>query len=147
MRMADPYPVPFRLVPSKERNDCTVRACATASGLSYEEVNEAFRQMGKARGKGCDSIYQNWLIDLGAERIAFPAQKGQPRMNPVRFCAEHPKGRYVVKTARHVTAVVDGVWCDSFIPSVDRCIYVAWRLPCGSRPRPPSRQPWDHGTD
>ena len=39
---------------------------------------------------------------------AFPAVKGYLRMYPGDFCRIFPRGRWIIKTARHVSAVVDG---------------------------------------
>jgi hypothetical protein len=63
-----------------------------------------------------------------AARRTFPAVKGQRRMNPVTFVKQFPTGRYVVSTARHVFAVIDGVVYDLQPERDDRCIYSAWHF-------------------
>ena len=60
--------------------------------------------------------------------IAFPAVKGQRRMNPAAFAAQHPRGRYILKTAKHVLACVDGVPHDTAAPDPGRCVYGAWAV-------------------
>jgi len=69
-----------------------------------------------------------YILGWTAERIAFPAVKGQRRMNPATFHTAFPEGRFVVRTARHVYAVVDGVTYDQMAPDPERCIYAAWKF-------------------
>jgi hypothetical protein len=46
--------------------------------------------------------------------IAFPAIKGYLRMYPGDFRKIFPRGRWIIKTARHVSAVIDGTIHDTF---------------------------------
>jgi hypothetical protein len=55
--------------------------------------------------------------------IAFPATKGYLRMYPGDFCKLFPRGRWIIKTAKHVLAVVDGTIHDTFRPETFRCVY------------------------
>lgn len=111
----------------KQTNDCTVRALALARGLAYDEACDLL----KAAGRGCSNKFHlgDWLKGQPwAQKTSFQAIKGQRRMNPVRFCAEHPKGTFICKTAKHVFVVIDGVVLDNTIVPDARCIYTAWAV-------------------
>ena len=71
------------------------------------------------------------LNGLGWTWTPFPAVRGERRMSHPRFVSEHPEGRYIIREAGHVSAVVDGVVMDTSRPYEGRCIYGAWRAPDG----------------
>lgn len=100
-----------------KNGDCTVRALATARGLSYED---AWRQLYAHQGRvrACAFRLTEWLQlspdEFGVvQRLSFPARAGKPRMNGERFCDEHPRGRFILSMAGHVVAVVDGELLDT----------------------------------
>lgn len=119
----------------KQRNDCAVRAYAIATGRPYDEVYDRFSLGGRRASEGTDKAFTAALFRLECwDELTFPAVKGRRRMNPPSFVASYPEGRWIVSTAKHLTAVVDGVWRDEFAPDQDRCIYRAWRMPDDWRP-------------
>lgn len=116
---------------SKQKNDCTVRALALATKTPYDEVYEVLASHGRKCSQGI--FFWKWLksidntvLDHRFDRTSFPAVKGLRRMNPVRFCEEHPRGTYICTTAGHVFAVIDGVVQDDHQTYDERCIYSAW---------------------
>lgn len=112
---------------SKQRNDCTVRAYTIAMGLTYDDVYDYFASLGRKSGKGFE--FRKFADNHPSLRwVSFPAVKGQTRMNPAKFCAAYLTGRWIVRTAKHVMAVVDGVIVDDYSPRPDRCIYGAWQV-------------------
>lgn len=124
----------------KERNDCTVRALATVCGVSYDEAYDFIQSEGRASNSAVnfnrimygvlDPVIGDPRTVFGftATRQTFPAVKGQRRMNPATFRKRFPTGRYVVWTARHVFAIIDGVAYDTHRQREDRCIYGAWKF-------------------
>lgn len=115
----------------KAGNDCTVRAVVLATGLPYDEVYDHLALEGRKSHRGMHG-FRDFIegTRIGGKRFvyhAFPAVKGQMRMNPSRFGATHPEGVWIVKTAKHVNAVIDGVWFDTFPSDPFRCIYGAWK--------------------
>lgn len=111
-----------------QRNDCTVRALATATGLTYDHAHRILAQYGRLTGRRFDFKAFMKASSHNMPRTTYPAIKGARRMNPVRFSAAHPAGTYIVQTAKHVIAVIDGTFYDSEPPPADRCIYSAWRI-------------------
>jgi hypothetical protein len=117
----------------KQKNDCTVRALAIAADLPYDEAYDMLMQSGRKSHRGFN--FKGWLKKVGnvvnGYRFtweAYLATKGQARMNPVRFAKEKASGRYIVRTAKHVNTVIDGVSHDTFRTYDQRCIYGAWRV-------------------
>lgn len=111
----------------KQKNDCTVRALATARGLPYDEAYDLLADAGRKCSRGFR--FSTWInTQPWAKRITFPAVKGQRRMNPAAFTQQFPRGRYICQVARHVFAVIDGVVHDEFQNRPDRCIYACWEI-------------------
>ena len=117
----------------KEKHDCTVRAIATATATNYDEVYDVLEAAGRLKNDGIH--VRTWLATVANKAFgckftwkSYPAERGFKRMNPVSFCEEHPRGRYICKTAGHVFAVVDGVVHDTVKTYDERCIYASWRV-------------------
>jgi hypothetical protein len=115
----------------RQASDCTVIALAVAADLPYDEAYDILKDAGRKSHRGFNfrawadnQIVRDWFF----EWVSFPAVKGQRRMNPVRFCCEFPKGRYIARVAKHVVAVVDGTMYATFPERDDRCIYGVWAL-------------------
>ena len=115
----------------RQKNDCTVRALAVAAKLDYDAAYDLLKDAGRRSHRGFH--FPSWAKTVvvngyGLVRETFPARKGQPRMNVARFCRSHRRGRYIIQTAKHVAAVVDGVLYDDAEPDAGRCVYGCWRL-------------------
>ncbi len=111
----------------KQKNDCTVRALAIAKGWAYDFTYEELAN----RGRKCFQGFgiERYLADQAwAEKLPFPAVKGQGRMNIGKFCAEFKQGIFICKIAKHVFAVVDGAVHDTCELSPFKCVYTAWRI-------------------
>ena len=112
---------------ARQTNDCTVRALASAVGLAYDVAYDYLAGKGRKCGKGFH--LQLLLNDFpGVQKLAFPAQKGKPRMSLASFITSHPSGTYVVRTAKHVQTVINGVIHDTHQTRLSRCVYTAWRF-------------------
>lgn len=116
-----------------EARDCVARSIAIASGKPYQEVYDALNTLAQQeRPRRCRSsarsgvnraTYERYLEQLGAKWV--------PTMSIGSGCKVHltdgelPMGRLVVRTSRHLVAVVDGVVHDTFDPSREgkRCVY------------------------
>jgi hypothetical protein len=62
-------------------------------------------------------------------------------MYPDDFCKIVPRGRWIIKTAKHVSAVVEGTIQDTFRPDPFRCVYGAWQLTRGAEENEPLSKP------
>lgn len=110
-----------------QRNDCTVRALVIARGLSYDGAYDCLKAAGRKCSRGFD--FARWMSrQTWATKLSFPARKGERCMTLAAFCGSHPEGTFIVRVAKHVLAVKDGVAYDSFENRPDRCVYCAWAV-------------------
>jgi hypothetical protein len=111
----------------KERKTCTVVAVALAKKMPFDEVHSMLEANGREYGKGFKLekylTQQSW-----AKPISFPAEKGKPRMNVMDFVNNYCQGAFIVKVAKHVFYVRDGVVYDTSEPAPHKCVYKAWRI-------------------
>ena len=111
--------------------DCQIRSLAHATGMTYAKAWDTLYQiLGEYRTPGfaLPDYLDHCPERLGVEeRLSFPAKRGQPRMTPIDFCRRYPRGRYILKLAHHVVAVVDGRYYDKWNCG-DKCVYTAWRI-------------------
>jgi hypothetical protein len=115
----------------KSVRDCVKRAIVKATGKDYKEVQLELNRYKKVSGaekfndwKNVHSYIENVL---GGQKLSFPAQTGQPRMNGERFCQAFPEGTFLLKMAGHLTCVSGGNLFDTWDCS-KKCVYVAWRI-------------------
>ena len=118
----------------KSKEDCTVRALALATGVSFDKAYDVLAIAGrKPHQRFAFKLWANSLAPRYTLRVElrwhpFQAVKGESRMNPAKFCTQFLNGRWIVRTAKHVFAVIDGVVLDETSPRPDRCIYGAWEV-------------------
>ena len=86
--------------------DCVVRALCAATGLSWYEVYDKCCEIGKK--------YSGIRAEaFGLESRVIPApKKGERSMTVQKFCEKHRKGKYILTTAHHDIAVVNGKYLD-----------------------------------
>lgn len=108
----------------RQKNDCTVRALTHVTSLAYDDVYDRVAELGRKSHRGFD--LRKHAEAFGLVWRPFQAVKGQKRMTPVQFAREYPEGRWIVRTAGHVFAFIDGVGYDEDPERDDRCIYGAW---------------------
>lgn len=111
-----------------EARDCVVRAIAIVFEKPYQEVYDALKIKGHSPRNGVNKrMYKKYLESIGA--------KWTPTMKIGSGCKVHlkatelPEGRLVVRTSRHLTAVINGVINDTYDPSRGgtRCVYGYWQ--------------------
>jgi len=112
----------------KQTRDCTVRALARVCSFSYDQAYDVLAGAGRKCSAGFD--IEDWgrsntLVDgagdwiywqmhkMGfhkGERYGIPKATKRYRLHD--FLKDNPKGRFIVATACHVLAVVNGVAYD-----------------------------------
>ncbi len=106
---------------------------ALAFGLDYDTAYDHLAQHGRRShrrfqlGKHLDKHKQAGLFNCTVESLSFPAVKGEPRMNVAMFVERYGNGTYIIKVAKHVAAVMDGVLLDEHT-YWHKCVYKAWRI-------------------
>lgn len=112
--------------------DCTIRALSKVFNCSWKEtfkkqvpyclkyqVTSAF---------DCPAKQAKVILkELGFEYHSIKVPKGSKRPTVESFTKEHTTGRYIVNVARHVVAVVDGKYYDTW-DSGDKCLYGYYEL-------------------
>jgi len=100
---------------SWERNDCSVRAMAAATGRSYESCHVALKDAGRENLGGCRAAVLTQAMGLPfvttgreAQSRAFP----DTRPTAAKFIREHATGIYIVFVTGHFFALVNGVQLD-----------------------------------
>lgn len=114
----------------KDVTDCVVRAITIAVDGDYLEVR---RHLNRIKKDLKETSYKNrkfmhkYAKLNGWNKISFPAVKGVPRLRGRDFIERYPKGRYILNLAKHVVAVVNGVYLDTW-DSTNKMIYNAWEV-------------------
>lgn len=105
-----------------EKNDCAVRAMATALRLSYTEAHGELEKRGRISGKGTYvHQYAPMLLERGWMNVPF-----KKRVTLRTWLRENGSGRFVVRIARHVFAVENGVIHDTFANNLDSRVRQVW---------------------
>lgn len=108
--------VAYNANPEGQRvGDCTVRAISKAMGQSWERTYTGLALQGFCL---CDMpsanhVWGAYLRANGFRREIIP--NSCPDCYTVKdFCAEHPKGTYILAISGHVVAVVNGDYYDTW---------------------------------
>lgn len=99
----------------KSTGDCTVRAIAVALGQGWEKTYTGICAKGFEMSEmpSTNRVWGAYLRDKGFMRRAIPAEL--PEDYSVRdFCADTPKGTFILACYGHVVAVIDGKYYDAW---------------------------------
>lgn len=111
--------------------DCIKRAITKATGKDYNVVALELNRYKKVSGASKFNEWDNCIPfiekELSGQKMTFPAQKGQPRMNGEQFCRLFNEGTFLVKMAGHLACVQNGILFDSW-DSSKKCVYAAWKI-------------------
>jgi hypothetical protein len=110
----------------KERNDCTVRALSVATDINYGVIHTIARAAGRQNRKG----FNFEKILARAARYGIHSRKVtlQNRVRLSTFARKHPRGRYVILCAGHVSPLVDGVYIDCNTILLNRLVKAYWTI-------------------
>lgn len=100
---------------SKRVGDCTVRALCKVLDKDWETVFVGLCVTGLELGDmpSGNSVWGEYLWERGFRRRLVPADC--PSCYTVRdFCEAFPEGRYILALDKHVIAIVDGDYYDTF---------------------------------
>ena len=99
----------------KKKEDCVVRAISLIENKSWDQIYLGVVLQGffDADMPSVNTVWGNYLRRHGYRRYVIP--NTCPDCYTVRdFCAEHPRGEYILATGSHVVAVVDGDYYDAW---------------------------------
>jgi len=118
-----------------QKGDCSVKALSIITGVPYDSAYEFCKDHGRGSHQGfnLDDILKKHakngtkFYNCRIIRHSFQSIKGQERMYRGAFCVLHPKGKYIVTEAGHLTAVIDGKNHDESWDCF-RCVYTAYEF-------------------
>ena len=113
--------------PLEEKNDCTVRAQAVATGRPYHDCYMLLSTFGRKPNKGTSAVkfFSNNKCFFGH---VFRKLKFRKPVTLRKFVKRYPEGTYYVRKSRHVYVVKDGVAIDTFRPKPLERITDAWEV-------------------
>ena len=108
----------------KNAGDCTVRAIAKATGMSWQEAYLALAIQGYLDGDmpSANAVTTAHLKKNGFRRRTIP-DECPDYYTITDFCKDHPKGTYIIGTGSHLTTVIDGDLWDSWDSSNECPVY------------------------
>lgn len=95
--------------------DCVIRAISIVTGDSWEDIYDDLCDEGKYLGDwgNNNGVWDVYLRRRGFRR--YVCSNNCPYCYSVAdFAKEHPYGKYIVATGKHVVAVVNGNYIDSW---------------------------------
>lgn len=110
-----------------ENGDCVIRALTKVTGKEWVQVFDelvpiASEKQCMPNGKAC---YSEHLIRNGFTYHGISNKKGSKRPTVDRFAKDHKDGKYILRAAHHLVAVVNGIYYDTW-DSGDCCLYGYW---------------------
>ena len=99
--------------------DCQIRAFCKALDMTWVEVFDLVYPVCRELQlmdifDAPSDVVRKAMMQLGFEYHGVSNKKGSKRPTVDQFAAEHKSGRYIVTVARHVVAVVDGRYYDTW---------------------------------
>lgn len=104
--------------------DCVVRGISTLLDQSWDVTYWGIALQGdkEADMPSSDSVWGNYLITRGCERLVIPSKC--PNCTTVRqFANDYKKGRYLLFVGGHVVCVIDGNYYDTWDSGEKTVIY------------------------
>lgn len=110
----------------KDKADCSIRALAVATGVSYTVASMTFSARGRRLGKGTDVALSTQLHEevLGMRRVTLAEG-----LRLEAFLEVARTGCYIIHKKGHAFAVIDGVVHDwSNTSKESTCIRRCWKV-------------------
>lgn len=108
----------------KDTVDCTVRAVSVLLGQSWDNTYMDLSAVGfyLCEPFVVDNVWWAYLKRKGYIREFVP-NTCPDCYTVIQFCRDHPYGRYLLKTSKHVVGVIDGDYYDTFNSGNDTITY------------------------
>lgn len=104
--------------------DCAIRAISIATDKPWNEVYTGVTLQGLKLSDmpSSNRVWGEYLEDNGFKLRLIP--DSCPECYTIKdFCREYPNGTYIVGTGRHVVAVKDGSYMDTWDSGSERPLY------------------------
>lgn len=114
----------------KKTGDCSIRAVAVATGLTWEQAYEGLANSGlkcKTAMNDVEAI-NDFLTSIGFIEGKIKVHKGEKRPTVDSFAKEHPNWYSVLRVANHITCCGKGNYVDIW-DCGDYSVYKYWYKP------------------
>ena len=109
----------------KATGDCVIRAISTITGLPWRTVHWDLAELSNEQYQMMDDnpIWHEYLRRLGfsIQMIQWPCSRIKD------FCRCFPSGMYILGTGKHVVAVIDGDYYDTWDSGNELAVFY-WKL-------------------
>jgi hypothetical protein len=102
----------------RESNDCQIRALALATRIPYTEIHSLAGTLGRKPRKRFNTS------DIIPSLLSHEFQHHTSDSTVDDFVRTHPEGEFIIRSHRHVCAVIDGMMHDI----VQDMMYASWKL-------------------
>lgn len=121
---SQPNPTETNRFKKSTKGDCVIRAFCLAAGITWLEAFDILTAEARATYNvpNDKAVYKAVFLARGYERVVPKVSKGKKRMTAEDFCKKHRRGRYILRLANHLCAVVDGKVLDSWNCG-NMCVY------------------------
>lgn len=112
-----------------KKGDCVIRAFAIASDKTWLEAFDILTENARKTYNvpNDNQNYKEVFAQQGYVSTPVKVVKGKKRMTVLDFCKKNSKGRFILRVANHLTAVVDGIVYDSW-NTEECCVYKYWTI-------------------
>lgn len=112
-----------------EKLDCTVRAFAIATGMTYGDAHTVIKREGR---KDRHTVWFRTIIRKSLSARIWNGkmfdEQHDTEMTIGQFVNMHPTGRYLIEIRSHVVAMIDGTIYDITPPRPKQKVIAAWEL-------------------
>lgn len=117
----------------KETNDCVIRSICAVTGKSWFDVYDELSEQARIIA----SPFTGWNLEekdkifsekYNAQRCKITKTKGVNSVNVEKFCKNNPTGKYILRLAHHLMAVIDGQYYE-INPGWEKSkVYTYWKI-------------------
>ena len=99
-----------------EYGDCVIRALTKVTGKEWLQVfDELIPYVREVQANpNASQVYSKYLEDNGFKWVGSKAEKGSIRPTVQSFAKAHKGGTYILRVSRHVVAVSEGCFWDTW---------------------------------
>lgn len=101
---------------NRRRDDCTIRAIVAHEGRRWIDVYNDLCKLGGVLYDmpNSDAVIEEYLKLSGWDQHKMPKHPSGKRYTVQQFADENPKGKFIIRTTNHLSAVIDGVLYDTW---------------------------------
>lgn len=109
--------------------DCVIRALTKALNMEWLQVFDEMQPISREMQVpfNCRPCYEKYMESKGLKYTGISNKKGTKRPTVETFAKDHKAGTYILRVARHLVTVVDGIYYDTW-DSGGKSLYGYWEV-------------------